>query len=144
MAGEGPLGDALRKSFAAQGVADRVRFAGWQHDLRALYATCDAVALVSGNEGTPVAVIEAMAAGRVVVATAVGGVPDLVDHERTGLLVNEATPAAIASALVRVVRDPDLRARLGSAAREEARLRFRSMRLVDDVERLYMDALAAR
>lgn len=144
VAGDGPLADAFRADVEARGLTARVRFAGWQRDLRALYATCDVIALVSRNEGTPVAAIEGMAAGRTVVATAVGGVPDVVAGDRTGVLVPGQDPAAIADALLRVVRDAGLRARLGAAARDDVRARFRSERLVEDVERLYLEALADR
>ena len=138
IAGSGPLDDDVRQEVERRGLASQVRFAGWQRDLAALYATCDIVVLVSRNEGTPVAIIEAMAAGRAVVATAVGGVPDVLQHERTGLLVPPQSPALVAAALLRLVHDPPLRAELGVRARGEARLRFREERLVSDVEQLYL------
>ena len=141
VAGDGPLREDLDKDVRARGLTAHVRFAGWQSDLCALYATCDIVALVSRNEGTPVAVIEAMAAGLPVVATTVGGVPDVIADGRTGLLVPPASPAAIASALVRLVGDdPCVRGseatRAKTCARDSA-----SERLVGDIERLYLDEL---
>lgn len=139
IAGGGPLEDEVRREVAARGLERHVRFAGWQRDLASLYATCDLIALVSRNEGTPVALIEAMAAARPVVATAVGGVPDVVDDGRTGLVVPGGSIPAIADALLRLVTDPLLRARMGAAARREAHSRYRSDRLVCDVERLYGD-----
>ena len=144
VAGDGPLREDLDKDVRARGLTAHVRFAGWQSDLCALYATCDIVALVSRNEGTPVAVIEAMAAGLPVVATAVGGVPDVIADGRTGLLVPPASTAAIASALLRLVCDRTLRSRIGGDARDDVRARFRSDRLVGDIERLYVDEMESR
>jgi glycosyltransferase involved in cell wall biosynthesis len=138
IAGSGPLEEAVRREVEARGLQSRVRFAGWQRDLAALYATCDLIALVSRNEGTPVAIIEAMAAGRAVVATAVGGVPDLVEHQHTGLLVPPGSSAAITAAILSLLHDPSLRGMLGARARDQARTRFRRERLVDDIERLYV------
>jgi glycosyltransferase involved in cell wall biosynthesis len=138
IAGSGPLEEAVRREVEARGLQSRVRFAGWQRDLAALYATCDLIALVSRNEGTPVAIIEAMAAGRAVVATAVGGVPDLVEHQHTGLLVPPGSSAAITAAILSLLHDPSLRGMLGARARDQARNRFRRERLVDDIERLYV------
>lgn len=87
LAGDGPLRPAMEALTASLGIASVVKFLGWRHDLPALYATLDVAVLSSRNEGTPVSVIEAMAAGRPVVATDVGGVSDVIDHPDTGLLV---------------------------------------------------------
>jgi glycosyltransferase involved in cell wall biosynthesis len=121
-----------------------VCFAGWRTDLRAVYGAMDVVALSSRNEGTPVALIEAGAAGKAIVATRVGGVPDVVETERTGLLVPDDDLAALASALERVIVDSDLRARLGAAARATSISRFGYARLVDDLDALYRAAVVGR
>ncbi len=143
VAGDGPHRPALEARFALAGLADRVRFLGWCRDLAALYGTVDAVVLTSRNEGTPVALIEAMAAGRPVVATAVGGVPDIVEHGRTGLLIADREPSAIAEAVAQLAREPVLRGELGRAGRLLAS-RFRASRLVEDVAQLYREGLAQR
>src|SRR5690606_37541846 len=93
------------------------------------------------NEGTPVALIEAMAAGRPVVATRVGGVPDLVEDEATGLLTAPGDTAALAHALLRLAGDAPLRRRLGEAGRRRVAAAYSPKRLVADLERLYIDAL---
>src|SRR5262249_6014347 len=87
LAGDGPGRAELAARIDALNVAGAVSLLGWTDDLAALYSAIDICALASINEGTPVAAIEAMAAGKAVVATAVGGVPDLIADARTGVLV---------------------------------------------------------
>jgi glycosyltransferase involved in cell wall biosynthesis len=143
VAGDGESRAELEALAARLGLGDRVRFVGWQTDLAALYAGIDVVALSSINEGTPVTVIEAMAAGRAVVSTAVGGVPDLIDDGRTGRLVPPGDEVALARALTELIADADLRARLGAAARADVVARFGYARLVADMDRLYRETLAS-
>jgi glycosyltransferase involved in cell wall biosynthesis len=143
LAGDGPARAALEAQARALGILPAVRFAGWLEDLPALYATIDIGVISSRNEGTPVAIIEAMAAGKPVVATAVGGVPDVVEHERTGLLVAPDDRQALAATLARLAADAGLRAALGRAGRAQA-VRFSSVRLIDDLDRLYRQMLAAK
>jgi len=144
LAGDGPLRADLESLAGECGVGHRVRFLGWTENLAALYATLDICALSSSNEGTPVAIIEAMAAARAVVATAVGGVPDVVDDGRTGILVEPDNAEAFAAALGHLARNPTERLRLGAAARREVARRFSPDRLVDDIDRLYQEALAEK
>ena len=128
---------------AAQGLADRTVFLGWRRDLDVIYADLDLVALTSINEGTPVAVIEAMASARPVVATRVGGVADVVEHERTGLIVPGGDAEACTQAVLRLLGDPEQAAQMGRAGREVALARYGSERLVEDVRRLYLSLLGA-
>lgn len=144
IAGDGPLRPAMERAVVELGMTAVVRFAGWIDDLPGLYATMDVCALSSLNEGTPVALIEAMAAGLPVVATSVGGVPDLVEDERTGLLVPSRDPEALAEALLRLAARPDERRSFGAAARARVAERYSASRLVDDVEKLYIEALRDR
>jgi glycosyltransferase involved in cell wall biosynthesis len=141
--GDGECRAELEALAAQLGVMDKITFAGWQTDLQALYAGVDLVALSSLNEGTPVALIEAMAAGCAVVATTVGGVPDVVDDRRTGRLVAPGDESALARVLAELIADAEQRARLGAAARAEALARFGYLRLVADVDRVYREALEA-
>jgi len=143
VAGDGESRAELEALAARLGLGDRVRFLGWQTDLAALYAGIDIVALSSINEGTPVAVIEAMAAARAVLSTAVGGVPDLIDDGRTGRLVPPGDEAALAAALGELIANAELRRRLGLAARSDVRTRFGDARLVHEMDRLYRDTLAS-
>jgi len=144
LAGDGPTRSELESLADSCGVAERVRFLGWTEDLGPLYATFDICALSSLNEGTPVAIIEAMAAERAVIATAVGGVPDIVDDGRTGILVASGDANALGAAIVRLAGNRDERRALGAAARRAAAERFSFERLVNDIDRLYQDALARK
>jgi glycosyltransferase involved in cell wall biosynthesis len=126
------------------GIGDRVCLAGWRTDLVAVYGAIDVGVLSSRNEGTPVALIEAMAAGRPVVATDAGGVADVVAHERTGLVVPRGDVEALAAAMTRLARDAALRRRLGDEARRAVAPRFTAERLLTDMARLYREAIAER
>jgi glycosyltransferase involved in cell wall biosynthesis len=138
------IGDGERRSeleaMARQlGVMDATRFVGWRHDMREVYADLDVVTLCSNNEGSPVALIEALAAARPVVSTNVGGVPIVVQDGESGLLVPPRDPAAFAEAVLALLRDPDRAAALGQAGRREVFPRHASGRLVQDIERLYLE-----
>ena len=102
----------------------------------------DAVVLTSVNEGTPVTVIEALAAGRPVVATDVGGVGDVVRDGVDGFLVDVGDVDAMAARLAELAADRKLGARLGAAGKERVLRRYRVTRLVEDVDRLYRSLLA--
>jgi len=141
--GDGPERGAVERLAQNLGLERRCRFLGWRADLPNVYAASDVVALTSLNEGSPVSVIEAMASGRAVVATAVGGVPDVVS-EATGILVPVGDRRGFADAIVSLLRDPDRRAELGRKGREVAVRRFASDRLVADIDRLYIDLLGRR
>jgi len=121
-------------------VSDRVRFAGWWDDLEAVYYGSDVVALSSKNEGTPVCLIEALACGRAVVATDVGGVADVLGEGAYGIIVPAGDEAAFAAALRRVL-DPRERARLEGLGRSSVVSRYDVGRLVADVEALYDELL---
>jgi glycosyltransferase involved in cell wall biosynthesis len=120
------------------------RFLGWRHDLVRLYADLDVVALASLNEGSPVVLIEALAAARPVVGTAVGGVPEVVLDGETGLTVPPSDPPALAEAILRLLNDRPLGERLGAAGRRHVYPRYDSSRLVEDMRNLYLRELAAR
>ena len=142
LAGDGPERSAAEALARELGIAERLQFIGWVEDLPRFYATLDLFALTSLNEGTPVAAIEAMAAGRPVVATAVGGVPDVVEHDTTGLLVPPRDIDAFSAALVALARDRSRRTAMGLAGRERARVRYSHQRLVEEIDALYVSGLA--
>lgn len=135
--------ERLAASLAAGSGNGWFRFLGWRADLPTVLAALDVVTLSSLNEGSPVSLIEAMAAGRPVLATAVGGVPDVITADATGLLVPPRDPSAFAAAIIRLARDRALRERLGAAAVASVYPRYDATRLVGDIERLYLELLPA-
>ena len=122
--GDGPDRPRLEEQIEALGLSDRVRLAGERRDVPQLLATADAFVLPSASEGHPVSVLEAMAAALPVVASRVGGVPEQVFDEETGLLVEPDDPNELAAALDRLIGDPFLRRRLGAAGRARAEQAF--------------------
>jgi glycosyltransferase involved in cell wall biosynthesis len=142
--GDGERRQALEAQVQELGLRARVRFLGWRADLDRLYADLDVVVLTSKNEGSPVALIEAMAAGRPVVSTRAGGVEDVVTDGETGLLVSVGDAAGVARAVLHLLDDPGDAARLGAAARDAVVPRFSGQRLVADIDALYRRLLAAR
>jgi glycosyltransferase involved in cell wall biosynthesis len=122
--GDGPERPSLERELRRLGLEERVRLAGERHDVPALLATADVFVLSSRSEGMPVSVLEAMAAELPVVASRVGGVPELVVDGETGFLVRPADPRALATALAWLVDHRELRARLGAAGRVRAETRF--------------------
>ena len=134
------VGDGERRAELEQlartlGIHEKTRFLGWRADLDRVYADCDVVVLTSRNEGSPVALIEAMASGRPVVATRVGGVEELVGE--VGLLADVDDSAALARAVSQLLADPERASRLGQAARQRVVTTYGKDRLVDDVDGLY-------
>ena len=142
--GDGERRQALEALVRNLGLADSVTFVGWRRDMPSVYADLDLVALTSLNEGSPVALIEALAAARPVVSTAVGGVPEVVIDGETGLTVSVSDVSALADAVLVLLRDPALAARLGAAGRRHVYPRYDSSRLVNDVRNLYLRELSAR
>ena len=135
--GEGRQAKALAGAAAALDGA--ARLVGFRRDVAACLAAADIVALPSLQEGLGVAALEAMAAGRPVVASRVGGLAEAVVHEETGLLVPPGDPTALAAALARLARDPDLRARLGAAGHARVLARYTAARMAEGTLACYED-----
>ncbi len=142
--GDGDRRAELEAAARASGLGARVRFLGWRADLDRLYADLDVVVLTSKNEGSPVALIEAMAAGRPVVSTRAGGVEDVVTDGETGVVVPVGDVSAVARAVLDLLEDPARAERLGATARASVVARFGSCRLVGDIDALYQRLLADR
>jgi glycosyltransferase involved in cell wall biosynthesis len=134
--GSGPLERVLRRLAESLGLR-RVVFTGWRDDVPALLAAFDAFVLSSRREGLGSAIVEALVSGRPVVATRVGGIPELIQPEVNGVLVEPADVDALASAMLGIVADSDRRCRMGAAAQQNARARFGSERMVDAHVALY-------
>jgi glycosyltransferase involved in cell wall biosynthesis len=141
--GDGELRAAFEQQAAGIGVADSVHFLGYRRELGPIFAAADLAVLSSSNEGTPVSLIEAAAAGLPVVATDVGGVSEAVSPA-SGLLVAADGTRAFAEALTRMAADPELRARCGSEGRRIAFERFGAERLLSDTAALYEEMAAKR
>jgi glycosyltransferase involved in cell wall biosynthesis len=144
LVGDGPDRVGLERRVHELGIARRCLFVGYQEDVARFYDTIDVLLLTSVNEGTPVSVIEALAAGRPVVATRVGGVSDVVRHEVDGFLVDAADVESLGARLAELAGDPELRARMGSAGRAHVIERYAVERMVDDIDRLYRSLLLSR
>lgn len=142
IAGDGELRAELEGYAAQQGIAGRVRFLGWRRDLASIYAATDVFLLTSRNEGTPVALIEAMAAGVPGVSTDVGGVKDVITSAAVGARVPDGDAAGLAAAIVRYLSDADGRRAAGQRARAAVLDRYSLDRLVHDINLLYRDLLA--
>jgi glycosyltransferase involved in cell wall biosynthesis len=141
--GDGPLRSDLERLAGELGLAEMARFMGYRSDMACVAAASDFAVLSSANEGTPVSLIEAAAAGRPAVATAVGGVPDVVTQS-TGILVQEGDAEALGLAVARLAADRKLRITMGSRARDHVLERFSAGRLVRDVDSLYRELLESR
>lgn len=135
--GDGPLLQTLRDQVASQPWADRVWLAGARTDIADLMRSFTVFALPSLSEATPVTILEAMATALPVVASRVGGVPQLVLHESTGLLVPASDPEALANALSAYIRDPQLRARHGAAGRAHVLAHYSMDQMVGGYDTLY-------
>ncbi len=136
-AGRDDSGGAIGREAAAAGVADRIRFLGFVDDAPALLGALDIFLLPSHWEGLPVSIIEAMHAGLPVVASGVGGIPELITDGETGLLIEPRSPDRISGAILRLAGDPDLSARLGGAARARARAEFTVERMAARTQAVY-------
>ncbi|MCX5747752.1 MAG: glycosyltransferase [Proteobacteria bacterium] len=134
--GDGPERAALQAA-VDPAIVDRVHWLGIRHDIPALLSAFDLFALSSTTEGLPIAVIEAMAAGLPILCTAVGGLPGVIRHGETGLLVPPSDVDAYRAALRELAGDPDRRQALGDAARADVAVRFSLDRVMDDYLRLY-------
>lgn len=136
MFGAGPLEAELRALVRDVGLAQALRLAGERADMSSAYGELDILALTSWHEGRPLALLEAMACGLPAVATSVGGVPELVAVDETGMLVPPGDDDALAAALERLVEDAPLRRRLGSGARLRAERLFPLACTVEETGRL--------
>jgi len=128
-AGSGTRETVLRADAAARGLT--VRFLGFRDDVARCLAAADLAVLPSLHEGLGVAALEAMAAERAVVASRVGGLPEVVVDGETGRLVPPGDPAALRSAIAALVNDPAARARMGAAGAQRVRERFSAVAMAD-------------
>jgi len=141
IAGDGPRLSELRELAKTLGVADRVTFLGHREDVPALLAGADAFVLPSRSEAFPNGAIEAMAAGLPVIASATGGLLDLIEDGRTGVLVRPDDVDALTQAIAELIASPARASALGATAREEVTGRYSFDRMVRAFEDLYLSQL---
>jgi len=141
--GDGDQMEPLRRQARALGIASSVVFAGHRTDVRALLGALDVFCISSTYEGTPLALFEAMAAGKAIVSTAVDGCREVLEDGATGLLVPPRDPDALSVALLRCLDDAELRASLAKRARE-ASARYDIDACVAQMQDLYDEILAER
>lgn len=137
--GDGPEKESLVGYAKSQGVSERIVFTGWIEDMAEVYSDIDIVALTSKNEGTPLSLIEALASGRPVISTDVGGVRDLIGN--TGILVDEGDEAAFSQNLSELIRSPDMRREIGLKGRGVVMEKFSKENLISQIEKLYEELL---
>ncbi|MHC4180999.1 MAG: glycosyltransferase [Planctomycetota bacterium] len=142
--GEGPLRADLEAQAVRLGIGDHVHFLGEVHDVRALLQGFDVFTLSSVIEGMPNVLLEAMAAEKPAVVTKAGGMPEMVIHEETGLLVPPAAPAALASEILRLLSRPEDLARFGKAGRRLVEKRFTVSAMISSYARLYEELTVER
>ena len=139
--GEGPLAGRLQELVLEAGLSRQTIFTGFRLDVPNLLAAADVFVLPSLTEGLPQSMMEAMAAGRAVIAASVGGVPEIVEHGVTGLLVPPRDSQALAEAILQLVKHPALRESLGANARAAALERFGVGHMIECYNALYQTHL---
>jgi glycosyltransferase involved in cell wall biosynthesis len=142
--GDGPERARLEAAVDIQGLKDRVIFTGQVNDVLVFYATADVFALPSHSEGSPNVLLEAMAASLPIVATAVGGVTEVVKHEESALLVPAQNPHALSAAIARVLTEPDLAKRLTTKSTALITERFTPQKYVRALVEIYREVVEAR
>ena len=142
--GDGPEMDPLLRRAHERGVAPAFTFFGHRDDVVARLAAGDIFVLPSRSEASPNALLEAMAAGLPAIASAVGGIPELVEDNRTGFLVPSGNARVLAERISQLMADSSRGARIGEAARRDVASRFSFDRMVAGFEQVYLDELARR
>ena len=142
--GGGEEEQSLKQMVSQRSLTSFVTFLGWRKDLLALYSDFDLVVLTSLNEGTPVSLIEAMASGKAVVATRVGGVPDVVQDNRTGFTVPPGDLSRFVEKVEFLLGHPQLRKEMGEAGRHWVRENFSKEKLLQQMQTLYEELLTQK
>ena len=141
IAGSGPERQKLETAAARSGLGDCVAFLGWVRDLTSVLPRWDVFVMPSLEEGFPIAALDAMAAGLPVVATSVGGVPELIEDGKTGWLVPPRDTEALAFRIRLLLRNPEMRWKMGRAGYTRVRDRFDASQMVENFGRLYDELL---
>jgi len=142
-AGDGPLREKVERAIQEEGLAKHFKFLGWREDVAELLAASDALLLTSLHEGLPRVVLQAMAAGKPVVATAVNGTPEAVKDGVTGFLHEPHDTQAMAGSLLKILSNKALARKMGRSGRKSLKGTFRMGKMLAEIEKLY-DELARR
>jgi len=137
--GDGPQKIEMARFAQQAGLQNKVIFAGFQKDIETWLPSMDIFVLPSLTEGTPMALLESMACGIPVIATAVGGVPQIVDSGKNGILVSPAKTEEIVSAILNIITNKDLHKKLSEAGKETIRNRFNLNKWVNEIESIYLE-----
>lgn len=137
LVGDGPEKKRLEDLALRLGIQDRVYFTGFQTNPIPFIAQSQALVMSSNEEGLPFVLLEAMALGKAVISTAVGAIPEVVSHNRTGILVPPKNPEALAEAIFQVVSDQNLAQKLGKEGQDKVRGEFSIERAKSQLEALY-------
>jgi glycosyltransferase involved in cell wall biosynthesis len=142
LVGDGQYRPQFEELAATLGLGSRVKFLGERNDIPAVLAGHDITAVPSASESLPNIILESMAAGVAVVASRVGGIPEIVEHEKTGLLTAPDNDLELASAIERFIKEPSLRTKCAQRAREYAASHFNWDQVSEQYEKLYRDLTA--
>jgi len=142
--GNGPRKEALMKLTDELGIAEHVIFTGFAEDIPEIYSCSDVAVLSSLSEGLPQSLLQAMAAGIPVVATKVGGVPEVVIHEKTGLLVESGDHEGLAKGIIRILQNRDEAEQMSRDARELILKEHTADKMIDKIEGLYKKLLSKK
>jgi glycosyltransferase involved in cell wall biosynthesis len=142
IAGSGPLREKLESVASQTGLGDRVKFLGWIDDIQSILPRWDIFVMPSLEEGFPIAALDAMAAGLPVVATRVGGVPELIEDGTTGWLVPPRDIESLGSRLRVLLSDRELRVRMGAAGYARIRDHFSTAHMTKNFAQLYEELLS--
>jgi glycosyltransferase involved in cell wall biosynthesis len=136
--GEGPQRERIAGEIAGKDLARIVRMTGYRQDIPEIVAASDVIVLPSDRfEGVPQVILQSLAMRRAVVASPIGGIPEVVHHEKTGLLCPAGDPSAYLGAIARLLAEPELRERLGAAGRELVLSRYSSTAMCERTEGFY-------
>jgi glycosyltransferase involved in cell wall biosynthesis len=141
--GEGPDKGKLEQLVNELKIRESVSMLGRRNDMPSVYASLDVMVSASRQEGLPMAILEGMASGLPLVATAVGEVPTVVLDGRTGVLVPAGNPDSLAAGIIELLRDPAMRKSLGSAARQRVEEEYSAVRMTNDYLCVYAEAIEA-
>ena len=139
--GDGPIRDEVDAEINKLGLSNYVRILGFKGDVFPYYKAADIVILPTLYEHFPWAVLEAMSVGTPVIASNIGGIPEIIDHEINGLLVPPNDPCALADAMERLMSSSELRRLLGEAARQKVKSKFTTEKMVRETEAVYEKVL---